>query len=140
MKSQAVRELAERMYVQENRTYADIATIMDVTEKTVWSWGQPGAGNWETKRENFLKSKTASYEEQYNMLISVCKQIRTALDSNLIPHQNLITLYNNLTSGIKKTKEYEDGMAAAQLKAQETGKKTIKPETFAQIEGDLFGL
>jgi hypothetical protein len=139
MKSPAARDLAEKMYVQENRTYAEIGTILDVTEKTVWSWGKPEAGNWEAKRDNFYKSKSAFHEEQYNMLVSVCRQLKNALDANEVPHQNLINLYNNLTSGIKKTKDYEDGQKAAAANAEKQGKKKISPETVKEIE-DIFGL
>jgi hypothetical protein len=136
MRSQAVRELAEKFYVQEGRTYAEIGTILDVTEKTAWSWGKPDAGNWETKRENFLKTKGAFHEEQYQMLVSVCRQIKTALEANLIPHQNLITLYNNLTSGIKKTKDYEDGEKKAIIAAGEK-KDGLSQETIDTIESKL---
>jgi hypothetical protein len=140
MKSQAQRELAEKMYVQEGRTYKEIGIILDVTEKTVWSWGRPETGNWEAKRANFLKSKMESYQEQYKMLVSVCRQINTTLDANAIPHQNLITLYNNLTAGIKKTKDFEDGMKKAELDEGKKGNKTISQETIKNIEENIFGL
>jgi len=140
MKSQAQRELAEKFYVQENRTYKEIATILDVTEKTVWTWGEPKAGNWEAKRANIAKSKKASYEEQYKMLVSVCQRINESLDAKEIPHQNLITLYNNLTAGIKKTKDFEDNMQKAAADAGKKENKTISPETIKNIEENIFGL
>jgi hypothetical protein len=140
MKSQAVRDLAEKMYVQEGRTYAEIGTILDVTEKTVWSWGRPDGGNWDEKRANLLKSKLASYEEQYKMLTSVCRQINDALTANAVPHQTLVTLYDKLTAGIKKTKDFEDGMRNAEIEAGKQGNKTITPETIKNIEENIFGL
>ncbi len=136
MKSAAVRDLAEKMYVLEGRTYKDIAIILDVTEKTAWSWGQPGAGNWEEKRANFLKSKTESYEGQYKMLNTVLSRIQSCLDQNVIPDQRLISLYNRLTDGMRKTKEFEDGMRQAEKKAGDK-KEGLSQETIDKIESEM---
>jgi isopropylmalate/homocitrate/citramalate synthase len=141
MKSQAVRDMAERMYVQDGRTYREIAEALEVTEKTVWSWGNPAAGNWDGKRDAFLKSKKMLHEELYNLVRKLARSIREDIENGREPSKSRCDLFKNLTASIKTTREYEEAMKAAREDEDAAAKKGgITPEQIAKIEEEVFGV
>lgn len=137
MKSQATRELAEKMYVQEQRTYAEISTILEVSEKTLWTWGN--AGSWVEKREALIRSKKALHEELYNLVRKLAKSIKEDIEGNVEPSKTRADLFKNLMSSIKTSKEYEDAMQQAAEDEERENREGLTQDTFDRIEREIFG-
>jgi regulator of replication initiation timing len=137
MKSQATRELAEKMYVQEQRTYAEISTVLEVSEKTLWTWGKDG--NWNDKREALLRSKKALHEELYNLVRKLAKSIKENIEGGIEPSKTRADLFKNLMSSIKTSKEYEDAMKQAEEDEERENREGLTQDTFDRIEREIFG-
>lgn len=137
MKSQATRELAEKMYVQEQRTYAEISTVLEVSEKTLWTWGKDG--NWNDKREALLRSKKALHEELYNLVRKLAKSIKEDIEGGTEPSKTRADLFKNLMQGIRTSKAYEDDMQATAEEQDRQNRDGLTQDTFDRIEREIFG-
>jgi len=139
MKPQAVRDMAERMYVHDNRTYKEIAVAIGATEKTVWSWGNEQNGRWEEKRDAFIRSKKLLHEELYTLVRKLAKSLREDIEAGREPAKARCDLFKNLTASIKTTREYEVAMAQARSD-EESSEQGASPEQLIERVHEVFGV
>jgi hypothetical protein len=97
---------AERLYVIEQCTFAEIASRLKVNEKTVRSWKEEG--DWDTKRLQYLKSKQSFHEELYTFARLLLKNIREDMEAGKQVDANRLYTLTRMIPQLVKVKDYEE--------------------------------
>ncbi|MBN2189330.1 MAG: hypothetical protein JW699_07735 [Chitinispirillaceae bacterium] len=97
---------AERLYVTEQSTIAEIASRLRIAERSVRNWKE--RGRWDEKRQAYLNSRRAFHEELYDFGQHLLRKIRED-EMNGVPvaphrYHALMSICPNLT----KIRDYED--------------------------------
>lgn len=96
---------AERLYVIEQCTLADIAGRLGVSSRTLQTW--KAKGDWDAKRRAYLASRRSFHEELYEFGKDLLAKIRQDMaDEKDIPTGQLYALLRLLPNLIK-VKDYE---------------------------------
>lgn len=115
---------AERLYVIEQCTLAEIAARLSVSPRTVQNW--KGKGDWDAKRRAYLASRRSFHEELYEFGKDLLTKIRTDMaDGKDIPTGQLYALLR-LLPNLVKVKDYEAVTGAAIEEKQATPEETAK--------------
>ncbi len=123
---------AERLYVIEQCTLAEIAGRLDVCARTLQNWKTKG--DWDAKRQAYLGSRKSFHEELYGFGQDLLAKIRKDMaDNKTIPTGQLYALLRLLPNLIK-VKDYE---AVAGPAAEE---KQASPEDAARDIRDILSL
>jgi hypothetical protein len=97
---------AERLYVTEQCTIAEIASRLRIAERSVRNWKEKG--RWDEKRQAYLSSRRAFHEELYEFGQHLLRKIREDEDAGreVAPHRYhaLMSICPNLT----KIRDYEE--------------------------------
>jgi len=125
---------AERLYVVEQCTIAEIASRLSVSEKTVRNWKDEG--DWETKRKQYLQSRQTFHEELYQFARKLMQSIRDDLESGEKVDTGRLYAFTRILPMIMKVKDYED-IRAQQEKGQEPSGGA---EDIIKIVNEVLGL
>ena len=119
---------AERLFVQEQQTCAEIATRLSLGECTVREWKAEGA--WDDKRSQYLTSKASFHNELYEFARVLMAQIkRDMADGKDISSGRLYSLAKILPM-ITKAKDLDEIM---EKEADKEAKPKMDPSDFAKI-------
>jgi hypothetical protein len=124
---------AERLYVIEQCTLAEIAGRLGVSVRTIQNWKT--RGDWDAKRRAYLASRQTFHEELYGFGRDLLAKIRQDMtDNKEIPTGQLYALLRLLPNLIK-VKDYE--AVANQCAAEE---KPTSPEDSVKDIQDILSL
>lgn len=123
---------AERLYVIEQCTLAEIADRLGVTARTLQTW--KARGDWETKRRGYLASRRSFHEELYEFGRDLLTNIRQDLRDGKDPSTGKLYTLGRLLGNLLKVKDYEDVAAKKDDVA-----KGLTPDIITMIEKE-FGL
>lgn len=104
---------AERLYVIEQCSMAEIASRLGVAERTVRNWKER-AGNWDDKRRGYLASKQGFHEELYEFGRELLKSIRTDMAEGKEVSASRLYALLRLLPNLTKVKDFDDLMARKQ--------------------------
>ncbi len=76
-----LRPEAERLYVQEQLTLAEIASRLDISERTARDWCHQE--NWKEKRRQHEHAKRGFVAELYGLARSLARSVRRDLDAGM---------------------------------------------------------
>ena len=99
-------DVAERMYVVEQRTLAEIAAETGVAESTLRLWKRQGG--WSKKRKQYLESRQAFHEELYQFTRLLLKTIKEDMANGKKVDSGRLYALGKLLPMITKIKDYED--------------------------------
>lgn len=125
-KKQAYFAEAERLFVVEQMTLAEIASRLNVCERTLITW--KADGDWENRRKQLLAQKQSFHEELYGFARKLMKSISEDMDKGEKPDAGRMYTLSRLLPGLTKVKEYEDKVSDG--KPQE---KTLDPDEAVRI-------
>ena len=128
---------AERLYVVEQCTLAEIASRLRLAEKTVRNWKDEG--DWEAKRVGHLKSKEAFHEELYEFARKLMRSIKEDMDKGEKVDPGRMYAFTRLLPLITKVKDYED-VVAKKEKDEDTTKPGLTEDVLKVIEREVLGL
>lgn len=128
-------EEAERHYVVDQMTIAEIASRLRLAEKTVWSWKEEG--QWELKRRQHLQQKQLFHEELYVFGRKLLSSIMADMDSGEKVDTGRLYTLGRLLPQLLKVKDYEE---AIKTKEPKGGKTAISDEVLKLIEREVLGL
>lgn len=117
---------AERLYVVEQCTIAEIASRLGLGEKTVRLWKEEG--DWERKRAQFLKEKQSLAEELFVFARKLARSIMDDWDRGEKVDTGRLYALARILPLILKTKEYEQSLQAGkkeELNIEEVIKKAL---------------
>ncbi|KKP40300.1 MAG: hypothetical protein UR30_C0005G0081 [Candidatus Peregrinibacteria bacterium GW2011_GWC2_33_13] len=126
---------AERMYVIEQMTFEEIASKLNTNERTLRRWG--ATGDWNTKRELYLKSRQMFHERLYSFAQKIMDSIEKDLDNGEKIDYTRMNTFARVLPSIIKVKEYED---IASKKESSEEKKGLTPEAIRLIEEEILGI
>ncbi len=125
-KKQAYFAEAERLYVVEQLTLAEIASRLKVCERTLITW--KAEGDWETRKKQLLAQKQSFHEELYVFARKLMKSISEDMDKGEKPDAGRMYTFSRLLPGLTKVKEYEDKVDSDKPK-----EKALDPEEAVRI-------
>jgi hypothetical protein len=128
-------EEAERRYVVDQMTIAEIASRLNLSEKTVWSWKEDG--EWDKKRRQYREQKEAFHEELYTFARALLRGISADMASGEKVDTGRLYTLTRLLPLIVKVKDFEDAIKAGEPKE---GKAEITPDVIALIEREVLGI
>jgi hypothetical protein len=116
---------AERLYVVEQCTIAEIASRLGLGEKTIRMWKEEG--DWERKRMQFLKEKQSLSEELFVFARKLARSIMDDWDKGEKVDTGRLYALTRLLPLIMKTKEFELTAEAKkeEINIEETIKKAL---------------
>lgn len=97
---------AERMYVTEQMTLAEIASRLSVSERTLVTW--KAQGNWEEKRRQYLASRESFHEELYLLARDLTRSVREDLAAGKQVDAGRLYALTRLIPNMVKAKDYEE--------------------------------
>jgi len=125
---------AEKMFVHENLTSAEIAARLKLSEKTIRAWRNEGG--WVEKRNQYLRKDVAFHEELYEFSRKLMRTINSDIENGQKTNTGQLYTFSKILSLITKVKEYEDVVA----KKDKRRKKGLSPEIIRQIEEEILGI
>ena len=129
-------EEAERRYVVDQMTIAEIASRLRLSEKTVWSWKEEG--QWEKKRRQHLEEKKAFHEELYVFARKLLSSITADMDSGEKVDTGRLYTLGRLIPMLTKTKEYEETVKGREAAGDKPAQ--ITADVVKLIEREVLGL
>jgi len=125
---------AEKMYVYHRLSAVEIASRLNLCEKTVRLWSKEG--KWADKRNEFLKFDMAFHEEMYQFSRKLMRMIEYDLDNGIKTNASQLYTFAKTLTVISKVKDYEDTVA----KKDKRKRKGLSPEIIRQIEEEILGI
>lgn len=128
---------AERLFVVEQMTIAEIASRLRLGEKTVRLWKEEG--DWDVKKKQYIRSKEAFHGELYQFARKLMNSIREDIEKGEKPDAGRLYAFTRLLPLITKVKDYED--AVKKIDPEEE-KKTggISDDVLKIIEKEILGM
>jgi uncharacterized protein YjcR len=105
---------AERLYIVEQCTIAEIASRLKLGEKTVRLWKEEG--DWDTKRKQFLKERQSLAEELFVFARKLARSIMDDWDKGEKVDQGRLYALARLLPMILKVKDYEANLSEKEEK------------------------
>lgn len=133
-------EDAERSYIQESMTYAEIAQRFGISERTVRNWSE--SGNWPERKKTFMAGR-ASLDEKLNQFVNkLMDTIMADWDSGKQVDPGRMYAFNQLLGKLEKVRKYENQQSQAQAAAAEQAAATqaTDPEELAARVRSALGL
>jgi uncharacterized protein YjcR len=128
---------AERLYVSEQCTLAEIASRLRLAEKTVRTWKDDG--DWETKRAVMVKEKQRFDEELYMFARKLLTNIMADMDNSKEPSASRLYTLTKLLPQLTRIKEYEDTVVAKREK-DSSAKAGLSADVLKLIESEILGI
>ena len=130
--------LAERMYVEEQKTACEIAQNLNLTEKTIGVWKKNG--NWDDKRRKFLNSQFACYSGLYELLNKVTeKVVEDFKETGEIPERSTMNFISKMIDKLPKLKNLEALEIAEKLEKETGENKNINKDILLNVDKFLRG-
>lgn len=136
-KKQQLFAEAERLYVIEQCTQAEISSRLRIHEKTVGNWKEEG--DWESKRAKHLKGKQAFHEELYEFTRLLMRSIKNDIEAGKQVDPGRMFAFNNLVGKLKNVKQYEDVISQKEKEKEKKSAGGIDEDTLKFIEEQIFG-
>lgn len=134
-KKDVLLETAQRMFVVEQMTIEEIASKLEVNEKTIRRWKQ--RYDWDYKKNNYLNSKIMFHEELYNFARKLMNSIESDIESNEKVDPGRMFAFTKMLPLITKIKEYEESVSKKQTDSENKG---ITPDFVELIETEILGM
>lgn len=126
---------AERLYVVEQMTLAEIATRLRICERTVRAWKDEG--KWDERRKQLVSSKEAFHAELYEFARKLMRSIKDDMDAGEKVDAGRLYTFSRILPTITKVKEYEDQVAGAEPK--DLGKTMSEEDIVKAVQKALIG-
>jgi len=126
---------AERLYVYDLLTIEETAKKIKVSPRTISYWKE--RGDWDVKKQSFLKSKQAFHKDLYELARKLMDGILIDIENNEEISSSRSSLFCKMLPLIVKIKEYEDVVNKYEEKPE---KKGLSPEILRKIEEEILGI
>ena len=115
MTKKATLEIAACQYFVEcQMSISEIARRLNVSEKTIHNWKKDG--DWDKKREFFLKSQYSTNQTLYELVHLVAnKALEDFKTEGAYPDQKTLYFLMNMADKLDKLKNYEDKLSGEKI-------------------------
>ena len=108
---------AERLFVVEQMSFAEIASRLHLAEKTARNWA--AAGGWKEKRQQYLLSRQSFHEELYQFTRSLMESIKNDISAGEKVDTGRLYTFTRLLPLITKIKDYEEAVSITKISDKE---------------------
>lgn len=133
-KKDSLATCAERMFVIDQMTIDEIATQLQVHEKSIRNWKTEY--NWDEKRKKYVQSTQMFHEELFNFARKLMISIEYDMDKEEKIDPGRMFAFTKLLPLITKIKEYEDDTA----KKIKNDTQELTPEFIKEINETFLGI
>ncbi|MBR2525888.1 hypothetical protein IKE67_05435 [bacterium] len=103
MKRDKFFDIAEKMYVEQFITEAEIANRIGVSDRTIRRW--KALGDWGIKRDGFLKANTISKDAMYALAHKMLDDFHQDMDNNRFIDPSRMYMFTNLMDEVLKKRK-----------------------------------
>lgn len=119
MKKTQLYDRAEALYVEELRTFEQIAAELECSDRTLRNWAKEG--RWEHKRINFKNAQERLSDDVRGIALLLAEKIKGQLEDDLEPSPHVLNAFTRMAASLIRVREYD---------------KEIEQEAYAQRSGD----
>ena len=138
MKKQLLSETAEKLYIEKFMTLEDIARQLHLNERTLRRWKK--SDDWETKRNEYLRTKTTLHSDLYDFTRSLINSIERDMENNGKVEPARYYAVTKMLKLIAPVKSYEDEVISEKQKLKEEKPKGLTPDVIREIEERILGI
>ena len=138
MKKQTLAQDAFKLYAEKFMSLEDIARQLHLNERTLRRWKK--ADNWETKRDEYLRTKTTLHSDLYDFTRSLINSIEKDMDNNDKVEPARYYAVTKMLKLIGPVKSYEDEVLNKKQKTKEEKPKGLTPDVILEIEEQILGI
>lgn len=122
---------AERLYTIEQNTLSEIATKLNISERTLQAWKQEG--DWDRKKKQYLSERQSFHEELYVFARKLAKSIMDDWDRGDKVDPGRLYALAKLLPMILKVKDYE---AVAAEKDEKVNIEDVLKKALSEAMGE----
>ena len=138
MKKQTLAQDAFKLYAEKFMSLEDISKQLHLNEKTLRQWKK--SDDWETKRTEYLRTKTTLHSDLYDFTRSLINSIENDIDNGARVEPARYYAVTKMLKLIGVVKSYEDDITSASRKHQEEKPKGLTPDVIREIEEKILGI
>ena len=116
----------------------DIARQLHLNEKTLRRWKK--SDDWETKRAEYLRTKTTLHSDLYDFTHSLINSIEKDMENNGKVEPARYYVVTKMLKLIGPVKSYEDELMSEKQKFQEEKPKGLTSNSIREIEEQILGI
>ncbi|MBQ3922544.1 MAG: hypothetical protein II707_04535 [Spirochaetales bacterium] len=117
---------AQRQYVEEQKTIADIALGLGVSRRTLTRWKI--AGDWDNKRSEFMQNKATLHSSLYKLATIAVDELTRGMEEHRWNTQQVFAV-KSLIQALEPSRKYETAEASTVAAG-----KLSPDELVAQVE------
>ena len=138
MTKKATLEIAAcQYYVECQMSVAEIARRLNVSEKTIFNWKKDG--DWEKKREFFLKSQYSTNQTLYELVHLIAqKAVDDFKTEGILPDQKTMYFLMNMSDKLDRLKKYEDNLSGEKIEQMNSASEAPTDEQKQNITEDAL--
>lgn len=138
MKKQTLAEDAFKLYAEKFMSLEDIARQLHLNERTIRRWKK--SDDWETKKSEYLRTKTTLHSDLYNFTRSLINSIEKDMKNNGKVEPARYYAATKMLKLIGPVKSYEDEVIGEKRKSKEEKPKGLTPDIIREIEEQILGI
>lgn len=138
MKKQTLAQDAFKLYAEKFMSLEDIARQLHLNERTLRRWKK--ADDWETKRTEYLRTKTTLHSDLYDFTRSLINSIEKDMGNKGKVEPARYYAVTKMLKLIGVVKSYEDDITRASSKPKEEKPKGLTPDIIREIEEQILGI
>ena len=138
MKKQTLAQDAFKLYAEKFMSLEDIARQLHLNERTLRRWKK--SDNLETKRAEYLRTKTTLHSDLYGFTRSLINSIEKDMENNGKVEPARYYAVTKMLKLIGPVKSYEDQVISEKQKLQEEKSKGLTSDIIREIEEQILGI
>ena len=138
MKKHTLAQDTFKLYAEKFMTLGDIARQLHLNERTLRRWKK--SDNWETKRAEYLRTKTTLHSDLYDFTRSLINSIEKDMENNGKVEPARYYAVTKMLKLIGPVKSYEDELISEKQKSKEEKPKGLTPNVIREIEERILGI
>ena len=138
MKKHILAQDAFKLYAEKFMSLEDIARQLYLNERTLHRWKK--SDNWEAKRTEYLRTKTALHSDLYDFARSLINSIEKDIDNGVRIEPARYYAVTKMLKLIGVVKSYEDDVTSANHEPEREKPKGLMPNIIREIEERILGI
>lgn len=138
MKKQTLAQDAFKLYAEKFMSLENIARQLHLNERTLRRWKK--FDNWETKRAEYIRTKTILHSDLYDFTRSLINSIEKDMQNKGKVEPARYYAVTKMLKLIGTVKSYEDAVLNEKLKTKEENPKGLTLDVIREIEEKILGI
>lgn len=122
---------AQRQYVEEQKTIADIALGLGVSRRTLTRWKI--AGDWDNKRSEFMQNKATLHSSLYKLATIAVDELTRGMENHDWDTQQVFAV-KSLIQALEPSRRYETEEATT------VSRQKLSPEELVAQVNQILGV